>query len=89
MADEVTNISNCEQVAIVIRSVDDNLIPHEEFTGLYKTDSITSQALVTLIRDMLLRLGLKIDQCYDDGVSSMSSSRHGVAKQIQDDEATL
>ena len=50
---EITDITNSEEVAIVIRWVDDNLIPHEEFTGLYKTDSITSQPLVSLIRDAL------------------------------------
>ncbi len=54
MADEVTDVSNCEQVAIVIRWVDDSLMPHEEYIGLYKTESITSQSLVSLIKDVLL-----------------------------------
>ncbi len=75
MADEVTDVSNCEQVAIVIHWVDDSLMPHEEYIGLYKTESITSQSLVSLIKDVLLRLGLPINkcrgQCYD-GASSMS-----------------
>ena len=66
--------------------MDNSLIPHEEFIGLYKTDSITSQALVTLINDMLLRLGLTIDKCqgqYYDGANSMSGSRFKQCKVIK------
>ncbi len=44
---------------------------------------------MSLIKDVLLRLGLPINkcrgQCYD-GASNMSGSKHGVAKQILDDE---
>lgn len=54
MVDETTDMSNKEQVVLVFRWVDNDLVPHEEFVGLYQTDSITSNALVAVIRDVLL-----------------------------------
>ena len=36
MADEVTDVSNREQVVVCIRWVDGELQPHEDFLGLYK-----------------------------------------------------
>ncbi len=72
---------------MAIRWVDDELIAHEDFIGLYKVESIQSSVLVTVIKDTLLRLNLtfaKIQgQCYD-GASNMSGIRNGVAKQILD-----
>ena len=83
MVDETTDMSNKEQVVLVFRWVDNDLVPHEEFVGLYQTDSITSNALVAMIRDVLLRLNLKIEccrgQCYD-GASAMAGAKKGVAK---------
>lgn len=63
MVDETTDMSNKEQVVLVFRWVDNDLVPHEEFVGLYQTDSISSNALVAVIRDVLLRLNLKIECC--------------------------
>ena len=72
-----------EQVVLVFRWVDNHLVPHEEFVGLYQTDSITSNALVAVIRDALLRLNQKMEccrgQCYD-GASAMAGAKKGVAK---------
>lgn len=83
MVDETTDMSNKEQVVLVFRWVDNDLNPHEESVGLYQTDSITSDALVAVIKDVLLRLNLKIEccrgQCYD-GASAMAGSKKGVAK---------
>ena len=74
MVDETTDASNVEQVVLVFRWVDDNLAVHEEFLGLYQSDSIDAKSLVAIIRDTLLRMNLKIEncrgQCYD-GASSM------------------
>ena len=56
---------------------------------MYLTDSITSEALVVVIKDTLVRLNLKIQhccgQCYD-GASSMCGTRKGVAKTLLDEE---
>ena len=60
MVDETTDKVNKEQVVLVFRWVDDALVVREEFVGLYLTDSITSKALVAVIKDTLLRMNLKI-----------------------------
>ncbi len=60
MADKVTDTSNREQVAICIRWVDSDFQPHEEFIGLHKADTITAIELVTILKDVLLRMNLNI-----------------------------
>ena len=73
-------MGNVEQVVLVIRWVDNTLCSHEEFIGLYKTESV--HAKVGIINDCLLRLNLKLEhcrgQCYD-GASVMSGLKSGVA----------
>ena len=89
MLDETTDKANKEQVVFIIWWVDDNLVAHEEFIGLYQTASITSEALVCLIKDVLMRMNLKLKhcrgQCYD-GASAMSGAKKGVAKRLLEEE---
>ena len=89
MIDEATDLSNTEQVVIVLRYVKDDLSVIESFIGLYQTDTIDAQSLVRLILDSLLRMNLTIQhcrgQCYD-GASNMRGSRNGVAKILMDEE---
>ena len=89
MVDETTDISTTEQVVIVLRWVDQSLEVHEDFFGLYSTGSISADSLVSIIKDVLLRLNLQLDncrgQCYD-GASNMKGCRSGVATQIMRDE---
>ena len=63
MVDETTDKANKQQVVLVFRWVDDALVAHEEFIGLYLTDSIRFEALVAVIKDTLLRMNLKIEHC--------------------------
>ena len=88
MIDEATDLANIEQVVLVIHSVNDNLTVTEDFSGLYKTESIKSSSLVS-IKDVLLRMNMKLKycrgQCYD-GASNMTGVRNGVAKQLTDEE---
>ena len=58
MVDGTTDKANQEQVVLVFRWVDDNLVTHVEFVGLYLTASIKSEALVAVIKDTLLRMNL-------------------------------
>ena len=85
MADEVTDASNIEQVAICLRSIDDNFDAHEDFVGMYAVESIKADILVQVLKDTLLRMNLPITncrgQCYD-GAANMAGARHGVAAQI-------
>ena len=77
------------QVVLVLRWVDEDLIAHEEFIGLYEVPTIEAAQLVFVIKDTLLRLNLSIGktrgQCYD-GSSNMAGIRKGVARQIQNEE---
>ena len=89
MVDETTDTANKEKVVLVFRWVDDDLQVHEDFVGLHETDLTTADALVAIIRDTLLRLNIKLEncrgQCYD-GAGVMSGRRSGVAKTLQDEE---
>ena len=89
MADETTDISNREQFVLVLRHVDEKLVAHEEYIGLYKVASIDSDSLTKTIEDCLLRMNLSLNncrgQCYD-GASNMSGCKNGVSKQISDKE---
>ena len=89
MADETTDKSNREQVVIVIRHVDENLLVHEEFIGLSMVESLDATTLTGVIKDCLLRMNVALNkcrgQCYD-GASNMSGTKSGVAKQISEDE---
>ncbi len=79
----MADASNVEQVTIFVRWVTDDLQVHEDFLGLYSVPSIDAAMLVSVIKDVFLRLNLSFDrvrgQCYD-GASAMSGSRTGVAK---------
>ena len=76
-------------VIICFRWVDDELDVHEDFIGLYETESTEAIALLTFIHDVLNRLNISITklrgQCYD-GASAMSGCKAGVAKLILDEE---
>ena len=89
MADEVTDVSNKEQVVICLRHANQDLEVSEEFIGLYHVHSIKSDVLVACLKDVLLRLNLSINncrgQCYD-GAANMRGARSGVATQIQAEE---
>ena len=86
MADEETDSSNKEQFLVCLRWVDHDLVTHEELVGLYAVDNITSETLVNSLKDVLLRMGLSVQncrgQCYD-GANNMDGSKSGVATQIR------
>ena len=86
IADEVTDVSNKEQMTICIRLVDDDFSVHEdlvEFICFPKTDSNT---LTCTLKYFLIRHCLSTSQCHGqayDGASNMSGHLRGVAAQIQ------
>ena len=85
MVDETTDMSNTEQMVVCLRVVDNDLKVYEEPVGLYSLESTSASAIVSTVKDVLLRMNLRIDmcrgQCYD-GASNMSGSNSGVAAQI-------
>ena len=90
MVDETTDSSNKEQVVLVFRWVDEDLVAHEEFAGLYLTERITSAAIVAIIEDTILRMNFKLEhcrgQCYD-GASTMRGVKNGVSTIIASKES--
>ena len=86
LVDETADTSNKEQMVLCMRWVDENLIPHEEFIGLHAIPDTSADEIVAIIKDILLRMNLRIEnargQCYD-GASSMSGKRSGVATQMK------
>ncbi len=78
MVDETTDQSNVEQMVFCLCYVDSDLNVHEEFVGLYSLESTSADSIVSIIKDILLRMNLSPKncrgQCYD-GASSMSGGR--------------
>ena len=89
MVDETTDVTNKEQVTVVMCRIDEKFEVFEEFLGLYSVPSIDAASLFSVIRDTLVRLNLPFSkirgQCYD-GCSTMSGSRSGIAKRVKDEE---
>ena len=89
MADEVIDASNDKQFVLCPRSLDDDLVPHEDLIGLYKVPNICADTLVSCIRDALIRMNLSMNkcrgQCYD-GASNMTGAKTGVSTQIKPEE---
>ena len=54
MIDETTDLSNTKQVVLVFRWVDSELSVHEEFLGLYQTDSVKAATLLKIIEDSFI-----------------------------------
>ena len=76
--DETNDQSNIEQVVFVLHWVEETFEAPEEFIGLCMTSSLTADSLVSIIKDTLLRMILKIEhcrgQCYD-GASATSGAK--------------
>ena len=89
MADETRDISNIEQLCMVIRWVDVDYEIHEDFIGMVYVPDITSPTLTKAIKDVLICCILPLDHCRGqayDGASNMMGRLTGVAKQIQDEQ---
>jgi hypothetical protein len=63
IADEATDASTMEQMALCVRFVDDNLV-REEFLGFSETSSTTGEALSTAFLHRLEQLGNKVKHIY-------------------------
>ena len=90
MCDEVTDVKNVSQLVVCLRWVDKNLNAHDEFIGLKDMSSTDAHSIVRELKDVLLRMRLKLEkcrgQCYD-GCSTMSGAKSGVALQIKNEES--
>ena len=84
--DEATDCSFKEQVSICFKHVDTNSLEvHEEFVGLYETENTTADTLTKIIKDVICRLGLDLNDCRGqgyDGASNMSGRLSRVRARI-------
>ena len=91
MCDEATDVKNVYQLLVCLRWVDENLNAHDEFIGLKDMPSTDADSIVRELKDVLLRMRLKLEkcrgQCYD-GCSTMPGAKSGVAVQIKNDESS-
>ncbi len=87
LADEATDVSNKEQLPLVLRYVDQSREIREVFVGFYECrGGVTGEAISTLILSAIQDLGLDMafcrGQCYD-GAGNMAGSCKGAATRIQ------
>ena len=65
--------------------IDYSLVPHEEFLGMHLLPNTKSDEIVIIIKDILLRMNLKLTdargQCYS--AASMAGEKSGVVTQIK------
>ena len=70
-ADQLTDVSNHEQLAICIRWIDHNFEQHEDMIGFYQVEEIESETLFNSIMDALNWMDMPLTdcrgQCYDGG----------------------
>ena len=85
MMDETLDISTKEQVLICFRSVDNDFEISERFLGFYQTTSTTSEDLLKILTDTLLRFDMQFKncrgQCYD-GAAAMSGHISGLRTRV-------
>ena len=90
MIDETTDCSRHEQLVICFRYCDTKLQIHEVFTGFYELERQDAATLFTIIRDILCRFNIDINncrgQCYD-GAANVAGSLNGVQAKIRDVES--
>ena len=85
MADKYIDKSNKEQLSFCVRTVADSLEPAEEFLGFYELENIKSGTTVRVIKDIMVRLNIQIENCRGqtyDGASNILGKKSGVATQI-------
>lgn len=87
LADEATDCSNIEQMALVLRFLDSSQKIREDFLGFIACeDGLTGQALSQEITNFVGDQGLSMDDCRGqgyDGAGNMAGKLSGIAARIQ------
>ena len=63
MCNEATDVKNVSQLVVCLRWVDENLNAHDEFIGLKDMPSTDADSIVRELKDVLLRMCLKLEKC--------------------------
>ncbi len=89
IVDGTQDISGIEQESVCLRYVDHDLMPHEEFIGLYSLSETTGQGIAKMVTDVLLRLNLPMSalrgQSYD-GASNMAGKYSGAQAVVREQQ---
>ncbi len=89
MMDGTQDVSGKKQEAICLRYVDNDLMIHEEFIGLYEVSVGTGENLAKVVKDVLVRLNLPISglrgQAYD-GAANMAGRYSGAQAIIKKEQ---
>ena len=89
MCDEATDVKNVFELVVCLRWVDDELEPHDKFIGLKNMPNTDADSIVRELKDILLRMHLKLNkcrgQCYDE-CSTMSGLKSRVVVHIKSKE---
>lgn len=85
--DGTQDIAGVEQESICLRYVDHDLVPREEFVGLYEVSLTTGENLAKVATDVLQRLSLPFSglrgQTYD-GAANMSGKINGAQAKLRE-----
>jgi len=88
MVNETRDVSGLEQLCFSCRWVSENYEVREDFIGLYVCEKTDAESLVRIIKDIVIRCGLEMQdirgQTYD-GASVLQGQVSGVAKRIKDE----
>jgi hypothetical protein len=88
LADEVTDLSNKEQLSLILRFVDAKSCIREEFVDFIELERITGQKIADAIIGKLDHYGLDLKYCRGqgyDGASNMSADQRGAQGIIMKD----
>ena len=92
MVDESSDVSNREQVVFCVPWVDEDLLSLEDFIGLYEMEKTDATTMVSVIKDIILKLGWDkaklCGQCYN-GCRTMMGNKKEVATLIIRDVQAL
>ena len=86
LADEATDISNQEQLPLVLRYVDASNHIREDFVGFFHCPSVTGECISGIIQTAVADLGLDLQKCVGqgyDGAGNMSGEVKGAAARIR------
>ena len=65
IVDDTTDITMYKNKSIVVRDVDEDLVPHEVFLAFFtQNNGTTGEGLSAMLLDIFLRLGLPLENLY-------------------------
>ena len=68
LCDEVADISNMEQVSVVLQFVDNTCSIREEFVDFISVERITGEVMAHEIKSTIYKYGLNFEVCRGQGV---------------------